>query len=153
MNTNPSYGRVIWELLRSVMTNAQAAAVQSFLKTRGYDITRNKSYPISTLLEGLKKLCPKDNLLQTIKTIFHSPVPPVLRQIGALLQEHVEYKPHRYRRMQRRIRTTRNYCRKSSPGQSRLGFQKHSSLPKQTKQLASPEREKAKRKRRRREGN
>ena len=71
MNTNPSYGRIIWDLLRSVMTNAQAAEVQSFLKTRRYDVTHNKSYPIGTLLEALKKLCPKDNLFQTIKTIFN----------------------------------------------------------------------------------
>ena len=70
MNTNPSYGRIIWDLLRSVMTNTQAAAVQAFLKSCGYDVTRNKSYPIGTLLEALKKLCPKDNLFQTIKTIF-----------------------------------------------------------------------------------
>ena len=31
MNTNPSYGCIIWDLLGSVMTNAQAAAVQSYL--------------------------------------------------------------------------------------------------------------------------
>ena len=41
------------------------------MKTKGYDITRNKLYPIATLLEALKKLCPKDNLFQTVKTIYN----------------------------------------------------------------------------------
>ena len=43
MNTNPSYGRIIWDLLKSVMTNAQPASVQSYVKSKGYDVTRNHS--------------------------------------------------------------------------------------------------------------
>ena len=44
MNTNPNQGRTIWDLLRTVMTSAQAAAIRANMKNQGYDITRNKSY-------------------------------------------------------------------------------------------------------------
>ena len=68
MNTNPNQGRTIWDLLRTVMTSAQAASIRAHMKNQGYDITRNKYYPVVPLEKGLKKLCPEDNTFQTIRT-------------------------------------------------------------------------------------
>lgn len=47
MNTNPSQGRTIWDLLKTVMKTAQAASVKAHMKNQTYDITRNKSYPVN----------------------------------------------------------------------------------------------------------
>ena len=53
-NTNPKHRCIIWDLLESALSPAQAAAVRSYMKIRNYDITRNKSYPLSLLMAAFK---------------------------------------------------------------------------------------------------
>lgn len=52
------------------MTKSQGVVVQSFLQIHDYDITRNQSFPVKTIILAMREICAQDNVLQTVKSMF-----------------------------------------------------------------------------------